>query len=96
MAISIQVLPGWSGSQVASIQARLQAKAATLNMGQDVILEQLRAVVMGEPLVHDITAFTLGNTGGPLFAANKVLLPREIALFNGPITITVSQLGAVP
>jgi len=95
-AISIQVLPGWNAAQVASIQARLQAKASTFRMGQDVILEQLRAVVMAEPYVHDITAYTLGNTGGPLFAANKVIATREIPLFNGPINITVSQLTQVP
>lgn len=96
-AISIQVLPGWLGAQqVTALQQALIAFGQALPMGRDVILQQLRAVVMAQPFVWDITSYTIGNNGGTLFAANKVIAAREKPVFNGPITITVTQLPGAP
>lgn len=96
LSANIQVLPGWNAGQVAEVQAALIAKVGTLKMGQDVIVEQLKAVILAANYAWDVTSFTIGNTGGTLFSSNVSVASREQPLLNGPVTLNITQLPAIP
>lgn len=62
----ITVLPGWNVSQITSISNRVKAYLISLKVGEDVVVNRVREIIMQEPYVWDATSVrlnTLTTTG---------------------------------
>ena len=88
----VDVLPGWSPGQIAEIQQDVVEFFQTLRVGENVVVNRIRNIIMAQPFAWDATLVKINviTTSGSF-----PIGPREYAVLNS-VNGIINQLSAVP
>lgn len=77
---TLQVDDDFTGTS--SVKNAIAAAGVDFRIGQDVILNKIRSIIMTVAGVMDITSLTIGEAGGALAASNISITQTQIATFD--------------
>ena len=86
-----QTLPGYNSGQQAVIAQLIADYLVTLRVGEDVVANRIRTIVMSQPFVYDVTLITINGST----SSSYVIQPREYAAMSGFSLVSI-PIGVAP